>query len=251
MGVTTPFPEPDSPELQRFVVQSPQEIAGLLEDLRVGAVPLNVFLEPGSAFDVAALLDVDDDGPELLFESIGRPSMRERILDASRVTFVGFVDAVKLQFDASGAKPGTRGGRHAFSVPMPTRLLRLQRRSTARVRPRVDNGALCCFCPASGADSADVLRVLDLSVGGLALLDDAANLRVDVGCRIWGCQLHLPGVGSIEADLWVRHVARLPGNEGARLIGCEFDALTPSARAMLDTYLGQLGATLACPPGRV
>lgn len=246
MGITTPFPEPESPELQRFTVQSPQEVSGLLHALHRRAVPLNIFVDPGSDFDVAALLEVDDERGELRFGGLGRHPVHEWLQDTSRLTFIGFVDAVKLQFRASRARVSAPGCRHAFAVPMPTQLLRLQRRGGARVRPGIANGALCCIGPDNGGDNANALRVLDLSSSGLALLDDGAGLGGAVGSRIEGCRIQLPGVGSIEADLWIRHVARLPGSETAVSVGCEFEALTPSARALLDTYQRQL-ATPAGP----
>jgi len=251
MGITTPFPEPESPELQRFTVQSPEEVSGLLHALHRRAVPLNIFVEPGSDFDVAALLEVDDRGGELRFGGLGRHPVHEWLGDTSRLTFTGFVDAVKLQFRASNARASAPGSRHAFAVPMPTQLLRLQRRGGARVRPRVADGLLCCVGPDNGGDTASALRVLDLSSGGLSLLDDAAGLRPAVGSRIGGCRIQLPGIGSIEADLWVRHVARLPGNETAVSIGCEFDALAPSVQALLETYLRQFASTAGLRPGPV
>jgi hypothetical protein len=110
---------------------------------------------------------------------------------------------------------------------------------------------LCCVGPDNGGDTASALRVLDLSSGGLSLLDDAAGLRPAVGSRIGGCRIQLPGIGSIEADLWVRHVARLPGNETAVSIGCEFDALAPSVQALLETYLRQFASTAGLRPGPV
>ena len=248
MGITTPFPEPESPELQRFTVQSPEEVSGLLHALHRRAVPLNIFVEPGSDFDVAALLEVDDRSGELRFGGLGRHPVHEWLADTSRLTFTGFVDAVKLQFRASNVRASAPGSRHAFAVPMPTQLLRLQRRGGARVRPRVAEGLLCSVGPGNGGDTASALRVLDLSPGGLSLLDDTAGLRPAVGSRIGDCRIQLPGIGSIEADLWVRHVARLPGNETALSIGCEFDALAPSARALLDTYLRQFASTAGLRP---
>jgi c-di-GMP-binding flagellar brake protein YcgR len=251
MGITTPFPEPESPELQRFTVQSPEEVSGLLHALHRRAVPLNIFAEPGSDFDVAALLEVDDEGGELRFGGLGRHPVHEWLTDASRLTFTGFVDAVKLQFRASSPRASAPGSRHAFAVPMPTQLLRLQRRGGARIRPRAADGLLCCVGRDSGAGNASALRVLDLSSGGLSLLVDAAGPCPAVGSRLGGCRIQLPGVGSIEADLWVRHAARLPGQETAVCIGCEFDALTPSARALLDAYLRQFAATAGRRPGPV
>lgn len=246
MGITTPFPEPDSPELQRFVVQSPDEIVGLMHALRRRAVPLNVFMDPGAAFDVAALLEIDGDRGELLFESVENHCLREHLLGASRVTFVGFVDGVKLQFRISGVQAAADAGRPAFIVQMPTQLLRLQRRGAARARPEVVGAVLCHVPSAPGHFVTHALRVLDISADGLALLSYPGSFLPAVGAMMQGCRIEFPAAGSIQVDLHVRRVDALPDHEQALCCGCEFDGLAPSARALLDAYLLQLSE--ASPP---
>jgi len=238
MGLTTPFPEPDSPELQRFAVPSPTEIVGLLNALRDRGVPLNVFFGVGPEFDALALLRIDEAGG-LSVESPLDPGVRRRLLEAPAVTFVGFVDAIKLQFTVTGARAATLAGRPAIAFPLPERLLRLQRRGAARVRPESARGAVCRV-PLGGSEGEDeALRVLDISTGGLAVLAYPERMELVVGMEIDGCRLDLPGVGGAVVSLRVRHVDPLPVDEKARCCGCEFVRMAPAVQAMLERYVAR------------
>jgi len=238
MGLTTPFPEPDSPELQRFAVPSQTEIVGLLNALRDRGVPLNVYFGASSEFDVLALLRVDEAGG-LTVESPVDPGVRRRLLEAPAVTFVGFVDAIKLQFTVAGARAATLAGRPAIAAPLPARLLRLQRRGAARVRPESGRGAVCRVPLGGSAGEDEALRVLDISTGGLAVLAYPERVELVVGMEIDGCRLDLPGVGGAVVSLRVRHVDPLPINETQRCCGCEFVGMATAVRAMLARYVAQ------------
>jgi len=237
MGMTTPFPEPDSPELQRFVVESRQEIVGLLRGVRDRGVPMNVFIDVGSAFDVLALLRIDEAGGALVFASPVDASMRSRLIDAPSVTFVGFVDAVKLQFKAFGAAAGNHAGLPSISVPIPAELIRLQRRASARVRPAGARGAVCRVPLDGSPGEYEALRILDISTGGLAVLAYPERFEPVIGAEIEGCRLDLPGVGGAEVSLRVRHIDPLLADERARCCGCEFVGMAPALRSMLERYV--------------
>lgn len=237
MGMTTPFPEPDSPELRRFTVHSQQEIVGLLRGVRDRGVPMNVFIDLGSAFDVLALLQVDEVAGALVFAGPADASVRARLIEAPSVTLVGFVDAVKLQFKASSAVLGTDAGRSTVTVPMPAEVIRLQRRAAARVRPAAGRDAVCRV-PLGGSPGAhEALRVLDISTGGLAVLAYPERFEPVIGAEIDGCRLDLPGVGGAVVRLRVRHVDPLPTEEMARCCGCEFVHMAQALRSMLERYV--------------
>jgi len=237
MGLTTPFPEPDSPELRRFAVHSQQEIVDLLRGVQDRAVPMNVFIDLGSAFDVLALLQVDEAAGALVFAGPADACMRARLVVAPAVTFVGFVDSVKLQFTASGAVVGTRADRPTVTVPMPAELIRLQRRAAVRVRPAGGRGAVCRVPLGGSPGEHEALRVLDISTGGLAVLAYPERFSPVIGAEIEGCRLDLPGVGGTVVSLRVCHVDPLPTDESARCCGCEFVRMAPALRSMLERYV--------------
>jgi c-di-GMP-binding flagellar brake protein YcgR len=235
MGMTTPFPEPDSSELQRFAVRAAADVAGLMQALCRHAVPLNAYFDDGGEFDVAAVLEVDEGAGTVVLEGPEEDARRSRLLSAPAVTFVGFLEALKLQFNAVGVQPATHAGRPAIRVPMPAQVLRIERRSSPRLSLQTGRPTVCRIPLADG--TFEPLRVLDIGAGGLAVLTYPGRTELKVGAEIAGCRLDLPGIGGTEVRLRVRHVGPLAEDEKARCCGCEFAGLAPTALAALRGFL--------------
>jgi c-di-GMP-binding flagellar brake protein YcgR len=239
MGLTTPFPEPDSPELQRFAVQSKLEVAGLLRTVLDRGVPLNVFFEAGAGLDVMALRQVDLPHAALIFESPVEEERRRRLLEASTLTCVGFVDEAKLQFSVPGACPAEVAGLPAIAMPMPERLFRIERRVSVRVRPAPALGAVCRLPVPGSTGQYETLGVLDIGSGGVALLTHPERVQLSVGMEIAGCRLDLPGVGGATVDLRVRHLGSLAGVDEGGGCGCEFIGTPATVQSMIERYVRQ------------
>lgn len=238
MGITTPFPEPDSAQLRRFAVQSHQHVVGLLRTLADRNVPLNVFADSGLAFDVMTLRHVDVVNDELVFDGPEHASMRHRMLESSRLTCVGFVEAAKLQFSASGVLPTTLEGRPAMKAPMPAEVLRLERRASIRLTQDRQPGATCRLPLPGRPGEYESLAVLDLGTGGLAILAHPKHFELTADTELEGCRLDLPGQGGVEVALRIRHVATLVGRDGGRCCGFEFIRLSPAVRAAVARFVG-------------
>lgn len=244
MGMTTPFPEPDSPELGRFAVRSEAEIVSLLRALQARQVPLNAFVDAGSSFDVVALLQVDEAARELVFARPVDEALSDRLLAAPLVTFVGFVDLIKVQFAASGVRAAGKDA-STFAVPIPAQLTCLRRRRAERVRSKVGRGAVCRIPLPGGTGEWEALRVLDLGIGGIAVLDLPERFEPIVGEEIDDCRLDLPGVGGAVVNLRVRHTGPQPGDQTGRCCGCELVHVSPSVRSMLVRFINDRLAVAA------
>jgi c-di-GMP-binding flagellar brake protein YcgR len=241
MGMTTPFPEPDSPELHPFTIYSRAEILGVLRSLRDACVLVTAYFDADPGFGVTTLLDVDEDGGRLVLDNLSVEHSQRRLLASPRVTFVGFVESIKLQFAADGARAATFEGKPAFSVSLPRQMVRLQRREAFRVRPPMSKPA-SCRVPIGDSGQFEPLRVLDISISGVAVLAYPERFDFAAGEVIEGCQLDLPGVGGTSVCLRVRHVDPLPRDEKGRRCGCEFVNMAPAAQLMLARYVNQLDA---------
>jgi len=247
MGIATPFPEPDSEELRRNAVRSLPEVCELLCTIHERAVRLNVFLDAGSAFEVVQLLGVDEAGGTLLLESPADDVARHRLLAAPRLTLVGFVDAVKVQFSVSGVAAASHAGRPALTTSIPAQLIRLQRRAAVRVGPEAVRGAVCRVPLGGEAGEHEVLQVLDISTGGLAVLTYPERFEPVVGAEVNDCRLDLPGVGGTVVSLRVRHIGRRPVDDEARFCGCEFVSMAPAVRSMVERYVARCeGSMRSC-----
>lgn len=236
MGLSSPFPEPESPELDRYAVCADADRAAVLREMQAQGVALNAFVEPGGAVGVVRLLEVDLDAGRLVFAAPPDETLRGQLLRAERLTFVGFVDEVKVQFASSRPPVSDRGPAGSFVVPVPRRLLRLERRATARVRAGDGRAAVCRIPLPGGHGERETLRVIDVSAGGIALLALPARFAPEVGAEFEDCHLDLPGVGGATVSLRVRHVAIQDGDRQAKCCGCEFVRMTPGVQGMLARY---------------
>ncbi|MCS6945804.1 MAG: flagellar regulator YcgR PilZN domain-containing protein [Sutterellaceae bacterium] len=242
MGMTTPYPEPDSPELERFNVYAKVEIVSLLKQLSEEGVLMTAYFDAEPGFAVTMVLAVNADFEEVIFDAAADALAHKRLLASRHIVFVGFLDHVKVQFVAHLAEATQYQSRPAFRVRLPDSVLRLQRRDFFRVRPPLSKPAKCLVPHCEDSKQYEALRVLDLSVGGLAVLTYPEKFELPVGRVIEHCYLDLPGVGSITVSLHVRHVDPLPKDDKARRCGCEFVDMPPAARVTLQRYINQVDA---------
>lgn len=236
MGFPTPFPEPDSPELRRFAVRSQNEIVNLLRYLREADVPLNAFVGAGEPFGVVTLQDIDEEVGKLIFKGTTDTGLRRQLLNSPLATFVGFDDAGKVQFAAPLAAAGTSHA-NEFTAPIPAQLLRLQRRSAARMRLERARAAVCRIPVPGAAGEWEALRVLDISTGGIAVLTYPERFELTVGAEIDGCQLDLAGIGGVAVSLRVRHLGPKRRDSAASCCGCEFVRIRPDIQALLARHI--------------
>lgn len=252
MGVTSPFPEPQSPELEQFIVYSRVEIGAMLRRLSDANVPMNAYHDRTDGFAVTEVLQVLPDDEAVIIDPPADPDAARRLLSAEHITFVAFVDNIKMQFAVHGVAAASWEGRQAMRIRLPESVLRLQRREFFRVRPPVSKPALCLIPYESAEEKKatrkfgkqqhfESLRVLDLSVGGLALLACPHALDLPRGEKIEGCFLDLPGVGSINLSVVVRNLDPVV-REDTRRLGCEFADLSPASRMALQRYVNKVEA---------
>ena len=235
MGFPTPFPEPDSPELQRFAVSSSAEIVSRLRALQETAVPLNAYVDTGALIGVVTIQRVDAAAGQLVFKAPADEGLSGRLVGAALATFVGFDHAGKVQFGATPF-PRRAGGGAEFTTPIPDQLFRLQRRSAARVRLEGAKAAICRIPVPGGTGEREALCVLDIGTGGIAVLAYPQWFEAVIGAEIDECRLDLPGVGGATVSLRVRHLGPQPDEGQAPCCGFEFVRMTPGLRSMLAEY---------------
>jgi len=237
MGFPTPFPEPDSPELQRFAVRSPSEIVSRLRALQEAAVPLTAFMDADASFGVVTLQGVDEPSRRLVFAGTASDGLHERLRGAPMATFVGYDTGGKLQFAVRPVRGGGAVGNQAFATPIPEQLFFLERRSAARIRLESAREAVCRIPVPGGGGQWEALRVLDIGTGGMAVLTYPERFEPVLGSEIDGCRLDLPGVGGAVISVRVRHLGPTLGGEPARCCGCEFSRMTPALGSMIARFV--------------
>lgn len=246
MGMTSPFPEPPSPSLARFVVRSRVEIVSALRQLRDQHLLVTVYYGNDTAFAVGSVLDVHAGADELIVDLTVDAIGRQAIAAAATLVMVGFIDNVKLQFTTGRAQALTPSGA-AFRLPLPHEMLRLQRRTSLRVK----TPALLCHVPtAPGSMRTLALRVSDLSLGGLSLQGPCDRTLFAPDRVIERCQIQTASGRRVDVTLRVRHIEPLVGERDAERIGCEFVGLNATVRNGLQQLIGSVALPAETPETR-
>jgi c-di-GMP-binding flagellar brake protein YcgR len=241
--MTSPFPEPPSSSLARFTVRSRVEIVSALRQLRDQHLLVTLYYGNDTAFAVGSVLDVHAGADELIVDLTVDALGRQAIAAAASLVMVGFVDNVKLQFALGRAQVLTPNGA-AFRLPLPHEMLRLQRRTSLRVK----TPALLCHVPrAPGSTQTLALRVSNLSLGGLALQGPCDRSLFTIDRVLEGCELQTASGRRVELALRVRHIEVLIGERDAERIGCEFVGLTAAQRNGLQQLIGSVALPAESP----
>jgi c-di-GMP-binding flagellar brake protein YcgR len=155
---------------------------------------------------------------------------------------VTFLDNAKIQFAVGRPELTTHLGRAAFSAPLPQSVYRMQRRSAPRRQPP-ESAPVHCLVPVPGTEGRyESTRVLDISLGGVALLVPPVLFELATNQALPSAYLDLPGIGQIATTLRVRYMDAWPGEGGGRRFGCEFVDLGGTALRGLQRYMNRLEA---------
>jgi c-di-GMP-binding flagellar brake protein YcgR len=237
-----PFPEPDAPELEHYMLYSRGEIAAILGRISRDRILVTVYTGSEGEFSVSMILSVDAEFDEVILDMPVSPDAQARLLGARELACVIFFENVKIQFRASLARATTFEGRSAFRVHFPSQMLRLQRREYFRVRAPVTGQATCLVPASRGNAKYESLQLVNISVGGLAVMSYPQNFELPVGETIRDCFLDLPGVGPVNVAFRVVNVYDSKEDSDARRCGCEFVDLSPQARTMVQRYVNRVEA---------
>jgi c-di-GMP-binding flagellar brake protein YcgR len=236
-----PFPEPDAPELENYMLYSRAEIAAILRRIRDERTLVTVYTGNEGEFAVSMIVEVDADFDEVSLDMPVNEEAQTRVLEARELVFVVFFENVKIQFRAPLARATRFEDRPAFRVRMPSQLLRLQRREYFRVRTPLSTQATCLVPHENGAAKYESLKLVNISVGGLGVLSYPNNFELPVGKIARNCYLDLPGVGPVTVSFRVVNVYDAEEG-GVRRFGCQFVDLAPQARMMIQRYVNRIEA---------
>ena len=237
--------EIDQPEAYApYLIDSPLDIAFHLRTLQRQAAIISLYLDDGEQFFLTRLLDVDDKGRQIALDVSQHAPMNSLATQSQKITLSATVDRIKVQIRLTELRAGENAGKAALIAPMPTRMLRLQRREFFRVEtPRLP--PLRCQLALRREQGIQVfdLPLFDISGGGLALIGDVALAdQFSLGELFTECRLEIPGESVLTVNLRVREVLKIEtvnGDHQLRL-GCEFVGLPGTRLAMIERYITKL-----------
>ena len=204
---------------------------------------VTAYLDGSGDFILTSILAVLPESSELLLDFGPDADANRRLLSARRMLLVTSHDQVRIKFAAAGAQEVRYLGKPAFRIAMPNRLVRAQRREFYRVATPITK-PLICTIPLTdrepGARAETI--VLDISCGGVALMDNHAAPGFRIGDRYENCRIGLPEAGTLSVTLEVRNAFDTPLRNGTnfRRCGCMFLKLTTQMEGLVQRYIMHL-----------
>jgi flagellar brake protein len=225
-------------QLSEFRVTEAGEIRSLLKSLMDQVVPLNLSASDGSAY-TTTLWTVDPNTGRISFTADIMAHAMHDIVEADECVAVAYLDRIKVQFDVHDLLLVQGQKASVLQARLPREVFRFQRRNTYRVRTIERTSPTAAFRHPSIPDMSVSLRVLDVSVGGCALLLPSNVPPLQPGAVIKGVRLSLDAETQIDAGLMLHHVTSTGAENGSVRLGCEIVGLNPGAQRALQLYIDQ------------
>jgi c-di-GMP-binding flagellar brake protein YcgR len=219
-----------------FRVDSTREITSLMRQLNDAATPIQL-VSPDGMVVRTILWSVDPDAGRLSFRADPDDHQMTRLIEGDDATAVAYLDAVKLQFDLQDMLL-VRGSRAcAMQASMPRQMYRFQRRQAFRVRTLDRGMPTAVVRHPSIPDMTLQLPVVDVSIGGCALLLSDTTPPLEPGSELHGVLVALDADTRFVATLRLHHVTSIqPHGQGVRL-GCGLSGLSGESERALQRYI--------------
>jgi flagellar brake protein len=229
-----------------YLVSNPKEVASILQTIAQRKSRVAMYYNEGSSMVLTMVLAADEHG--VWVDASANPLDNKHIERSKRIVFVSTHNQAKVQFIASDVMLGMYENAPAFSLALPRKLLRLQRRDYYRlVAP--EPGALKCTIRATPelAHIQHEVTVMDISIGGVALVCEASGVELKPGMVYEHCQIELPEIGTLIASIEVKNNFHITDHKGKmmRRAGCVFVKPDGKTTMLLQRYVAQMQQKVA------
>jgi flagellar brake protein len=234
---TLPVPLGAPGALDEFRVCAPAEVQGLLKNLIDGNVLVTLSTPEGLSYTTTVWSIDAQRGVLSMSADAADPRMAD-LVDAEEVVGVGYLQNVKLQFDLQGLTlvHGHQGS-SVLNTPLPRELFRFQRRSCFRVRPLGNAAASARLRHPAIPDMQLLVRVVDVSLSGVALFVPENTPDLHPGLLLNTVQLELDANTRITVNLRVHHVSSINQQSRGLRLGCEMVNLGGEGTRALQRYI--------------
>lgn len=228
-------------EEEKFLIYSRKEIQLILHAVAQKKNRTILYFDHGKQFIQTMLLAVDHEG---MWLDVGPDGViNKHILNSHDLVLVSMHQQAKIQLDGNHIYLVSYAGNPAFYMTLPDKLLRLQRRDYFRL-PIPPDAALKCVIPPGSDDAAKhaEVTIMDISVGGVALVCKENTIRLEEGKTYPDCRIDLPGIGTLKVTIHVRNMFDTTNKHGVvtKHAGCEFMNLNGQMSMLLQRYIAQM-----------
>jgi c-di-GMP-binding flagellar brake protein YcgR len=221
-----------------FRVESPRDVAALMRELNDTATPVRLAAPDGVGLSTV-IWTVDPGAGRLSMRAELDDPQLQALIEADECTAVAYLESVKLQFELEQLVL-VRGSRScALQARLPRIVYRFQRRQAYRVRTLERTAPSAMLRHPARLDLQFTLRVLDVSIGGCALLLPDNVPPPEVGSLLPGARIELDADTRFDATLRLQHVTSAQHETSGLRLGCALLDLHSDAERALQRYIDQ------------
>ncbi len=247
---------------ERYQVRAKGQIGRLFKQMHSAGVLVTAYYGPDERYLLCSLLAAEPENKRLILSSTSDAETTHQLARAQQLICVSRHHDVRIQWQSETLKTVDYQGEPALLTPMPQSLLHLQRREFHRLTTPVTHPARCRIKretgphpeaaspatpspvttpPASPPDNVEVTLV-DISCGGIGILDAQHELDLQPGMIYRNCILILNELGEFTVDIEIRNTypITLINGKPAQRTGCAFLNLPSHIDAALQRYLHAL-----------
>lgn len=224
-----------------YLISNPKEIVSILQTIVQRKSRVALYYNEGVSMVLTMILAADENG--VWIDAASNPLDNRLIERSKRIIFVTTHNQAKVQFVATDVMLGTYEDAPAFSLGLPRKLLRLQRRDYYRLVTSETGALNCTIRPI--ADQTHIqheVTVMDISIGGVALVCEQTGVELHPGMVYEHCQIELPELGTLEATIEVKNTFEITDRNGKvkRRAGCVFVKPDGKTTMLLQRYVAQM-----------
>lgn len=224
-----------------YLITNPKEIVSILHTIAQRKSRVAMYYNEGNSMVLTMVLAADETG--LWVDAASNPLDNRHIERSNRIVFVSTHNQAKVQFVTTSTILGMFENAPAFHIDLPRKLLRLQRRDYYRLVTPETQALKCIIRPVPGKSNIQhEVTVMDISIGGVALVCEASGIELQPGMIYEHCQIELPDVGTVEATIEVKNTFEVTDRSGhvKRRAGCVFVKPSGQATILLQRYVAQM-----------
>lgn len=210
-----------SNEPVQFRITEAIEQGDLLDQLIIHQVPVTLATPDGLSY-TTQLVSSEHSARRIGFAASRRDMRLHGLIDADEALAVAYLDRIRVQFDLAGLMLVHGAKDSVLQAEWPLSMYRFQRRDSYRVRPLDHQKPVAHVIHPVGAHGVLALRVIDLSLGGLALQLPPDLGAIEPGTKLDPVEVELDALTRLDVALRVAHVSVLDGGVRGTRLGCEW-----------------------------
>ncbi len=238
----TPDQTPIAPE-DSYATHNDSDIQFVLRGIMQAKTLITLYFNQGDNFILSSILAIDPINRKMILDYGNDEKLNRKVLNTAKLTCVTSQAKVKVEFKCNSIKKIKFQDDNAFIVNLPESLVRMQRRDFFRITTPSVKPLICIIpLPEEYKPKTAEVVLLDISCGGIAVIDQHPIVSFDPGTIFENCQITLPEIGTITASIEVKNTyeVKLHNEITCKRAGCEFIKPPAKTHAMIQRYIVKL-----------